>query len=382
MVGCKDLGTARRTIVVMGIGDVRQLTVTEARRIAVRAQLLDADRPGDLLSMLERLTMVQLDPTAAVAPSADLVAWTRLGRAYDPIQLQQGLERDRTLFEHRGQPNVTEPVIVMVRPMADLGLHLADMLEWSAGWKRQREWLEANDGFRRRVLDLLSSSGPLASRDIPDSAEVPWESTGWTHDRNVTQMLEFLASRGEVAVAGRRGRQRVWDVASRVYPPGVPVIEAAEARRIRDERWLRSLGVARPQAVGDAGIPVEIEGTPGLWRVDPEATAGGFEGRTALLSPFDRLVHDRVRALELFGFEYTLEMYKPKPKRRWGYFALPVLHHDQLVGKVDVTADRKTSRLDVHAIHRDIPFTRVITAAVKAELQALATWLGLDVRYE
>ena len=115
-----------------------------------------------------------------------------------------------------------------------------------------------------------------------------------------------------------------------------------------------------------------------MWRVDPDATAKGFEGRTAVLSPFDRLIHDRVRAVELFDFEYTLEMYKPKEKRRWGYFALPVLHNDQLVGKVDAIADRKASRLDVHAVHEDVRFTRAMTAAVKAELGALADWLGLD----
>jgi uncharacterized protein len=365
----------------MGIGDVRQLTREEARRIAVRAQLLGADRPVDLIDLVARLTMLQLDPTAAVAPSADLVAWTRLGSAFEPAHLQQALEQDRTLFEHRGQAVPTEPVVVMVRPMADLGLHLADIADWSVGWRRQRDWLAANEGFRTRVLDLLGRSGPLASRDIPDTAEVPWESTGWTHDRNVTQMLESLASRGEVAVAGRRGRQRLWDVASRVYPAGVKVVAAKKARAIRDERWLRALGVARPQFVGDAGIPVEIEGTTGLWRVDPDASAAGFEGRTALLSPFDRLVHDRARAVDLFDFEYTLEMYKPKEKRRWGYFALPVLHDDQLVGKVDAITDRKASALHVHAVHQDVRFTREMTAAVKSELKALAAWLGVDVRY-
>ena len=358
---------------------MRRLTSEEARRIAIRAQLLDADRPGDLLTMLERLTMLQLDPTSAVAPSADLVAWSRLGSAYEGAQLQQALERDRTLFEHRGQAVPTEPVVVMVRPMADLGLYLAEMADWSVGWAKHRQWIAANDGFRGRVLDLLAMSGPLASRDIPDSAEVPWESTGWTHDRNVTQLLESLASRGEVAVAGRRGRQRLWDVASRVYPAGVAVVTADEARSIRDEKWLRSLGVGRPQFVGDAGVPVEVEGTSGLWRLDPNATAKDFEGRTALLSPFDRLVHDRVRALELFAFEYTLEMYKPKEKRRWGYFALPVLHHDRLVGKVDAIADRKTAQLRVHAVHQDVSFTRAITKAVDAELDALAKWLGLGL---
>jgi uncharacterized protein YcaQ len=112
--------------------------------------------------------------------------------------------------------------------------------------------------------------------------------------------------------------------------------------------------------------------------VDPAALGRDFEGRTAFLSPFDRLIHDRVRAQELFDFEYYLEMYKPAAKRRWGYFALPILHDDRLVGKLDATADRKTSTLRVHAIHEDVRFTRPIMKGVRAELDALASWLGLD----
>jgi uncharacterized protein YcaQ len=115
----------------------------------------------------------------------------------------------------------------------------------------------------------------------------------------------------------------------------------------------------------------------GEWRVDPAYLAGDFQGRTALLSPFDRLVHDRVRALELFDFEYTLEMYKPAATRRWGYFALPILHGDRLVGKVDAAADRNASLLRVNAIHEDVRFSRAMTKAVRAELGELGTWLGL-----
>jgi hypothetical protein len=189
-------------------------------------------------------------------------------------------------------------------------------------------------------------------------------------------MLSFLASRAEVAVAGRKGRQRLWDVAERVYPK-VKAVPTAKALGIRDERWLRSLGVARPKVVGDAGDPAEIGGTVGEWRVDPEATAAGFEGRTALLSPFDRLIHDRARAVEVFDFDYTLEMYKPAAKRQWGYFALPVLHDDRMVGKVDAIADRKTGRLRVHAIHEDVRFTKPMARAVRREIDALAAWLGL-----
>ncbi|MFE9692731.1 DNA glycosylase AlkZ-like family protein [Micromonospora sp. NPDC005806] len=344
-----------------------RLDRTTARRLAVRAQLLDAHRPTDLLAVVDRLTFLQLDPTAAVAPNADLVAWTRLGAAYQPSHLTRALEGERALFEQRA----------MVRPMADLGLHLAEMAAWPED-ARRRDWLAVNDAFRRYVLDLLRDSGPLLSRDVPDRSVVPWPSTGWTNNRNVTQLLEFLNARGEIAISGRVGRQRTWDLAERVYSPGTPVVPAEEARRTRDERLLRSLGVARPVVVGEAGEPAEIEGTSGVWRVDPAALDGApFAGRTALLSPFDRLVHDRRRALELFDFEYRLEMYVPKAQRRWGYFALPVLHHERLVGKVDATADRKAKVLRVDAIHEDVPFPPELTAAVREELTALASWLGL-----
>lgn len=354
---------------------VHRLDRADAQRIAVRAQLLDAPRPTDLLAAVRQLTLLQIDPTAAVAPSADLVAWSRLGSSYQPAQLQHALEQDRTLVEH----NAT------MRPMSDLGLYLAGMATWPSRDKA-RDWLRENDSFRLDILARLDTSGPLMSRDIPDTSVVAWPSSGWTNDRNVTQMLEFLMMRGEVAVAGRRGRQRLWDLAARVHPADVPVIPAEEAHRLRDERRLRALGIARetttavpvePYSVGAAGEAAIVDGVTGTWRVDPAAIDQPFGGRTALLSPFDRLVHDRARVRELFDFEYQLEMYKPKAKRRWGYFALPVLHHDRLVGKVDATADRESSTLRVHAIHEDVRFTRTVTAAVYAELEALATWLGL-----
>jgi uncharacterized protein len=355
----------------------RRLSRAEARRIAIRAQLLTAHRPAGLLAVVEQLTFLQIDPTAAIAPAADFVAWTRLGGDYSPDDLQRGLELDRTLFEHHSQPTAVEPILAMVRPMADLGLYLADMTASRSIDGRRATWIDANAAFRQRVLDQLRDSGPLASRDIPDTSQVSWTSTGWTHERNVTRMLEFLAFRGEIAIAARRGRTRLWDLAERIYPADAVVVPAGEAHRIRDERRLRALGIARPAIVGDAGDPAEVDDTSGAWRVDPAASADDFACRTALLSPFDRLTHDRVRARELFDFDYVLEMYKPKEKRRWGYFALPVLHGERLIGKVDAAADRKESVLRVNAIHPDVRFTRVMNAAVRAELDALARWLGL-----
>ena len=353
---------------------MHRLTKAQARRIAVRAQLLDAPRPTDLLAVVQQLTLLQIDPTAAIAPSADLVAWSRLGASYQPTHLRQALE-DGTLFE----------LDALVRPMSDLGLYLAGAADWPS-YERSRAWLRDNDRFRRDILDQLAGSGPMTSRDIPDTCVLPWASTGWTNNRNVTQMLEFLVMRGEVAIAGRVGRQRLWDLAERVYPADVVIPSVDEAHQARNERRLASLGIARPKGpampmepvdVGEAGEPAVVEGTKGEWRVDPTALGADFEGRTALLSPFDRLVHDRVRAQELFDFEYTLEMYKPAAKRRWGYFALPVLHHDRLVGKVDAVADRKASVLRVNAIHEDVRFTRTMTKAVQSELDDLASWLGL-----
>jgi uncharacterized protein len=356
---------------------VHRLTKAQARRIAVRAQMLDADRPTGLLEVVQQLTFVQIDPTAAIAPSADLVAWSRLGSAYDPAQLKQAVEEDRTLFE----------LDAMVRPMSDIGLYLAGATDFPS-YEESRTWFRDNDSFRRDILKLLRKSGPVASRDIPDTCVVPWASSGWTNNRNVTQMLEFLAIRGEIAIAGRVGRERVWDVPERVYPADVVVPPADQAERIKNERRLASLGIARektrampmePTHVGEAGEPAVVEGVKGEWRVDPAALdRDDFEGRTALLSPFDRLVHDRVRAEELFDFEYTLEMYKPEAKRRWGYFALPILHGDRLVGKLDAKADHKASVLRVNAIHEDVRFTRAITKGVQAELEDLASWLHLD----
>jgi uncharacterized protein YcaQ len=340
---------------------------------------LDAQRPHDLLEVVERLTFLQLDPTAVIAPAADLVLWSRLGSAYERAELTAALERDRTLFEHTAQPTPVEAPIVMIRPMADLPLFLAEMPEMPPPrFGRARAYLTTNDAFRRRILDHLREAGPLASREIPDEPEASWQSSGWTQERNVTQMLELLMWRGEVAVSARRGRERLWDLPERVFPQDAKPLQIEEAKRQRDERWLRALGIARPKFVGDAGIPVEVEGTSKVWRLDPDATADGFEGRTAILSPFDRLTHDRARALDLFGFEYALEMYKPKEKRRWGYFALPVLHGDELIGKIDATADRDAAVLRVDAIHEDVPFTGATRAGVEGELDALARWLGLD----
>jgi uncharacterized protein YcaQ len=366
--------TAWSTVACIHDSEAHHLTRQEARQLVVRASMLDADRPADLYSVVERLTALPVEPTRAVAPSYDLVCWSRLGSAYEPEDLDDLLVA-RDLYEDGSG----------IRPMVDLRLHLAEMELWPP-WDETRDWMEANELFRNEILDVLDADGPLPSRAVKATAQVPWRSSGWNVDRNVRMMLGCLLERGEVAVNGRAGTQKKYDLAERVYPEGVEAVPLDEARAERDARRLRGLGLARPRGtvlpgepihVGDAGGPAVVDGTDGEWRVDPDQLGLPFAGRTALLSPFDPIVRDRVRMEDLFEFEYVLEMYKPAAKRRWGYFALPILYADRLVGKLDATADRKAGRLFVDAVHEDVPFTTDMATAVDDEIAALAAWLGL-----
>jgi len=356
-----------------------RLEPVEARRVAVRAQLLDARRPLGVVEVVDQLTLLQIDPTAAIAPNVDLVCWSRLGDAYDHSDLTFALEQERSLVE----------LSSFVRPMDDVGLLLAT--EPGRLHPSVHEWVEANSRFRADLLARLAGEGPLRSIDIPDTAEVPWQSSGWTNDKNVVRMLELLNRLGDVAISGRDGKLRTWDLAERVYPADLVVPPVEEARVILDQRRLASLGIARATSKGNTGeelgaggrgTPCTVEGVEGTWRVDPDALtalAEPFEGRTALLSPYDRLVYDRARALDLFDFDYVLEMYKPAAKRRWGYFALPILHRDRLVGKLDAKADRKARVLHVFAVHEDFPWDPETGDAVEAEIEALADWLGVEI---
>ncbi|MES1212818.1 MAG: crosslink repair DNA glycosylase YcaQ family protein [Leifsonia sp.] len=357
-----------------------RLGLDEARRIAVRAAMLDAERPAGLVPMVDQLAMLRVELTTTVCPAADHVAWTRLGDAYQPEQTERALA-DGDLFE----------LAWMLRPTSELGLYLADMRSWgqhsSAG-----TWMAANARFARSILDRIEAEGPLTSRDIPDEAEVPWPSSGWTNDRNVTKMLENLHMAGELAVIGRVGKLRIWELASRAFPD-IAEVPVDEAHRIRSEQILRACGVMRDSrsisrleldGLTPVGEPAVIEGVPGKWVVDAAALererhGADFAGRTAILSPFDRLMTDPMRVVRLFDFDYLLEMYKPKEQRIWGQFTLPILRDERLIGKIDGRSDREAGRFLLHRVHEDQPFDRVTSDAVDAELVAFAAWMGLEV---
>ena len=368
--------------------ETRTITLEQARRIAVRAQLLDAGGAadaagaaaerdaGDLPAVVERLTLLPLNPTDIVCPSAEHIARTRIpSLAYDEVR--RAVEVELTLVEHLGpHRHPMEAWAIALRATSDLPWLTAIGRDAEALHPSTRAWLEANAGFRDRVLEQLRQDGPLPQAEIDDAADVPYVSSGWNTDRNVAMMLELLQIRGEVVVAERHGTARVWELAERVLPPVEPVA-LDEAGRTWRRRWLRACGITRATHLGDEGEPVRIDGVRGEWRLDPGASADGFRGRVVLLSPLDRLIADRKRMGQLWGFEYALEQYTPAAKRRWGVFALPILDGDRLVGKVDARTDREAGALRVARIHWDIEPDARLRRTVDDELDAMAAWLGV-----
>jgi uncharacterized protein len=326
------------------------LTLAQARRIAVRAQALDGSA-GGLLDTVRRLGFLQIDTVSTVAPPQELVLWSRLG-PFDRDELDRLLWQERKLFEYGA----------FIWPIEDLPLLRARMRRPRGTYTSERrvdEWLQANAAFRRYLLRELERRGPLLSRELEDRSVRSWSSSGgWWGNRNVTLMLEVLHRRGEVAVAGRRGRQRLWALADAWYPP-VDAVPLAEAERLLAERRFRSQGIRL--------------GRNGAWEVHPNATDGPVPQRTTFLSPFDRLVSDRARTEALFGFHYRLEMFVPKGKRVYGYYVLPILRGERLIGRIEPVFDRKTRALRVEGVWWE-PGTKPVSLA--RPLRDLARFVG------
>jgi hypothetical protein len=354
-----------------------QLTRDQARRIAVRAQRLDADRPTDVVGLAEELCAIKIDPTAAIAPAEHTILWSRMGSDYDPHQLSKAVWSDRLLFEFDGA----------YRPTSILPLMLPAMQRWPKH-PSSREWLDANDDFRIDVLARLRAEGPLLASEIPDTAAVARDSSsGWYGPSQVIHMLDFLQRQGEVAVVGREGRHRRWDLAERVYPSNLPELEPDEAERMLCERRLRAAGIARQKSpwtpVGEIGDAAIVEGSAWKWRVDPDALAALDDdeaGRVAFLNPYDGMLFDRPRLRELFEFDYVLEQFKPKAQRKYGFFAHPILMGDRFVGLLDAQVDRSRETLVVNAVHEFLPFDLEEHEIVRAEIDDLAEWLGVTVQ--
>jgi uncharacterized protein YcaQ len=325
----------------------RTVTTEEARRIAVRAQLLDGSARG-VLSTVRKLGFLQLDPIATVARPQHLVLWSRIG-SYDTAELERLLWKQRKLFEWNA----------FLWPLESLPLIKARMRkhrrELHPRWRRL---LDENAAFRRYILRELERRGPLLNRELEDRVKErrrEAHSQRWWGTRQVNLMLELLQIRGDIAVVGRRGGHRVWGLASDWYPE-TETVSVREAERELAEQRFRSLGVRREK---------------GEWVVHPDARDGHVPDRATLLSPFDRLIHDRQRAEALFDFHYRLEMYVPPAKREYGYYVLPLLVGDRLVGRAEPRLDKKTGKLELLGAWGD-------TSRLDEALDGLADFLGAE----
>ncbi|MDQ3448063.1 MAG: winged helix DNA-binding domain-containing protein [Chloroflexota bacterium] len=386
-----------------------------ARRLAVRAALLEGPRPAPdregIMAVVRGLGSLQIDPTRAVERTHLLVLWSRLG-PYDPRELDRLRFEDRRLYEYAAFLRPTESYPEQAFAMERFATR-------DGAWERRvRAWMAENDALRQSILERLKADGPLPSRVFAaPPGTTDWKSSGWTGGRNVPQMFELMSRRGEILVAGREGGQRLWDLAERVVqqPTQRNAIdaEAFADRRVRsavarlgfaDRREIRDRVPILPAADAQAAIDRLIaDGT--LQRVslqaEPEAEAymladeiplidyvagAGWRPRTTLLSPFDPLIRDRERTERLFGFHFRLEMYVPRDLRKFGFFVLPILHGDRLIGRVNPKMDRRRRVLDVTAVHvePDAPVDDpAVGLAVGDAIRELGTFLrAREVRFE
>ncbi len=394
---------------------VRTVDVATARRLAIAKQRLDApatrSSPARVLDVARSIRCVQLDPISVVARSPLLVLRSRLA-GFEPKHLDALLWRDRSLFEywaHAASIVLTEDYPIHAWEMRRL------VMPNGTGWhERVVEWIRANDRLRRSILRQLRRDGPLPSRAIADIASESWRSTGWTNERNVDRMLALLWRAGRILVAGREGLQKFWDLAERVLPEGVTRgrLSDLEVTRRAAERSICGLGVATPahirghfttgrypelarvlQTFERDGVVERVDvgddGTllKGTWYVHRDdlplldrIEAGRWRPRATLLSPFDNLIHDRKRSLELFDLDYRMEIYVPKAERRFGYYAMPLLDGDRFVARVDPAADRARGRLVVRRVTPEpgVKPDRSSAVAVAAAVEELASWTGAD----
>jgi uncharacterized protein YcaQ len=397
--------------------DMLDTSVQHARRLAIIKQHLSGTRPGSptrkhIYEVIRRLSYLQIDPISVVARSHELVLWSRLGN-YKVSELDHLLWKERKLFEYFAHA----ASIVLIE---DYPIHSARMRHFSNGtlhnpeWhKRVKNWIKQNSKLYEHIIMELKRRGPLLSRDIEDISFKGWKSSGWTNERNVNRMLEFLLVRGEVMVQGRSGIQKFWDLSERCLPSSTPrvVLSDDEVDRLAMMRSLRALGIATKRQIMEhfsSGLytdpdrvlnDLEREGEISKiiihdlppngkakdWYIHSkdipileQVQGGKFSPRTVLLSPFDNLIIDRKRTASLFGFEMSFEIYVPKAQRRFGYYVLPILHGDRLIGRIDPRMDREQEKLFINAVYAEhtAPKSRETSSAIVGSIQELGDFLG------
>jgi uncharacterized protein YcaQ len=391
-----------------------ELTATDVRRLAVTRQHLSGQRatatPDGIYDVIRDLGCVQIDPIRAVERTQYLVLWSRVG-AFDYDDFHQLLYQDWRLFEYWAHA----ASFVLVE---DYPLHAAHMRNWGQGnraWtKRARKWMQENDDFRRYVLDEIGRNGPLASNQLEDRSTYAWPSSGWNGNRNVGMMIDFLWTRGELVVAERDRLHRKWGKSEQYLPDAITTEPWSDKQvtHVAAQKSLRALGVATEKQIKQhfirgryKGLPQTLkqltkEGVivpvvvkddsaewPGDWYIHSDDLPlldglrnGSWQPRTTLLSPFDNLICDRDRTELMWDYYFRIEIYVPKAKRQFGYYVLPILHGDDLIGRIDPKMDRKTNTLHIHNVYAEenAPDDTETVAAIGNNIVELARFLGAN----
>lgn len=398
------------------------ISPTTARRLAVtRQHLADAERDPSaqgILNIVRDLGCLQLDPISTVARSHTLVTFSRVG-PYDPAHLDALIYRERQLFEYWAHA----ASLVLTEEYPIHAVRMRTYAKTDDPWHRRiAEWIAGNRSLRDYILREIKRRGPLPSRYFSEQGHAPksWVSSGWTNDRNVSRMLDFMWMQGRIMVARREGLQKWWDLSERVLPEWTPRVRLSEREVVKRaaQKSLRALGVGTARHIewhyisgrypGLPGVLEELEregkirrleigekarAWKGTWYVHVEDMArveqleashgeatkdGDWTPRTVLLSPFDNLIRDRARTKLMWDFDYKIEIYTPQHKRKFGYYVLPILYGDRLIGRVDPGMDRARGALKIHAVHAEpgAPMDRKTARAVRGAIEELAQFLG------
>jgi len=383
------------------------------RRLALARQGLAGKPPSkhgpeEIIALMKEIRYLQLDPVGVVAPSHQLVLWSRLGN-FELSDLDRLMWKEKRLFEYWAH----KASIVL---MEDYPLYAPRMKAFGHGssiWSvRLMDWLRANRALQHRLLARLRAEGPLPSRAFEDKTRTG-RPFGWGSMGDVARMFLILFHQGKIMVAGRDGTQKLWDVTDKVLPDHMPrrKMTPAEVEYEGAQMSLHALGAATPWQIGwhflygrypemkrtlkrleeDSKIvPVKVtDGAVGKGQCYvhskdleelQELESADREPRTTLLSPFDNMITDRERTKALFGFDYKIEIYTPGPKRKFGYYVLPILQGERLVGRVDAAMDRTRNRLVVKAVYaeNDAPKNRKAGEDIASSLGGLSEFLGAD----
>ncbi len=341
----------------------------------IAAQGLDrqpskAAKKPDVLRAIRRMSVLQIDTIHVVARSPYLVLWSRLGD-YEPRWLDELLAEGK-IFEYWAHE-------ACFLPIEDYPLYRHRMLDaHDMGWKYSHEWITKHSAEVERVLSHIRRSGPARSSDFE---RTDGRAGGWWEWKPEKRALEMLFTAGELMIARRHNFQRIYDLRERVLPSwdDAQLPSKVETARALVLKAVRALGITKARWVSDYFrtdkretnaltvrladegelLQVGVAGWEETAYVHPdnrkllaEAAAEKLcPALTTLLSPFDPLVWDRARAREMFGFDYRLECYTPAPKRVYGYFTLPILHRDKLIGRLDPKAHRKEGVFEIKSLH-------------------------------